>query len=218
MRLFSYKMSHDTGFAPNPFWGSLTLATCKPKIREKKDKGDWIAGFTSADLCGHAVGAERLVFLMQVSRKLPIAEYFCDPDFSVKIPSERSHLHACGDNIYRPRRSNATAPTHFDQLKNDNHYDQVGACVVGKSRAHDVSGRNVLVADRFVYFGATALAVPAEARPQIPRGQSSNGSRTHDEQRARRFIEYVFSVAQGERVVGPPHRWPAGDESWKDSA
>ena len=29
MRLFAYKMTHDTGFAPNPFWGYLTLATCK---------------------------------------------------------------------------------------------------------------------------------------------------------------------------------------------
>lgn len=39
MRLFAYKMTHDTGFAPNPFWGYLTLATCKPKIREKKRRG-----------------------------------------------------------------------------------------------------------------------------------------------------------------------------------
>ena len=43
MRLFAYKMTHDTGFAPNPFWGCLTLATCKPKIRESKRPGDWVA-------------------------------------------------------------------------------------------------------------------------------------------------------------------------------
>ena len=33
MRLFAYKMTHDTGFAPNPFWGWMTLATCKSQIR-----------------------------------------------------------------------------------------------------------------------------------------------------------------------------------------
>ena len=27
MRLFAYKMTHDTGFAPNPFWGYLTLVS-----------------------------------------------------------------------------------------------------------------------------------------------------------------------------------------------
>ncbi|MGE3595803.1 MAG: hypothetical protein AB7N70_09645 [Dehalococcoidia bacterium] len=42
----SYKMTHDTGFAPNPFWGCLTLATCKPGIRQTRGPGDWIAGFT----------------------------------------------------------------------------------------------------------------------------------------------------------------------------
>jgi hypothetical protein len=219
VRLFSYKMTHDTGFAPNPFWGRLTLATCKPKIREKKEEGDWIAGFTSAELVDHGgIGSERLVYLMQVSMKLPIAAYFHDPAFAVKIPSARSLLHKCGDNIYRPRRRDATAPAHFEQLKNDHHHDQVAACVVGESRIRDVSGRYVLVAERFVYFGENALVVPADARPQVPRGQSSNGSRTHDEERARRFIEYVFSVAQDKRVVGPPHRWAPGDESWKDGA
>ena len=33
MQLISYKVKHDTGFAPNPYFGILTLATCKPAIR-----------------------------------------------------------------------------------------------------------------------------------------------------------------------------------------
>jgi hypothetical protein len=52
MRLFAYKMTHDTGFAPNPFHGACTLATCKPQIRLHKRVGDWIAGFTSKRLNG----------------------------------------------------------------------------------------------------------------------------------------------------------------------
>ena len=31
VRLFSYKMTNDSGFAPNPFGLTLTLATCKPE-------------------------------------------------------------------------------------------------------------------------------------------------------------------------------------------
>ena len=66
IRLFSYKMTHDTGFAPNPFGGFMTLATCKPKIRECKKIGDWIAGFTSGQLNDEFVGKEKLVYLMQI--------------------------------------------------------------------------------------------------------------------------------------------------------
>ena len=42
-----YKMTHDTGFAPNPFHGVLTLATCKPKIRACRKADDWVAGFAT---------------------------------------------------------------------------------------------------------------------------------------------------------------------------
>ena len=52
IRLFSYKLTNDSGFAPNPFGRVMTLATCKPKIRQSKIPGDWIAGFTSGHLNG----------------------------------------------------------------------------------------------------------------------------------------------------------------------
>ena len=47
MKIITYKMTHATGFAPNHDCGILTLATCKPGVREKAEVGDWIAGFTS---------------------------------------------------------------------------------------------------------------------------------------------------------------------------
>ena len=34
MKYFTYKLISDTGFAPNPFFNYLSLATCKAKIRE----------------------------------------------------------------------------------------------------------------------------------------------------------------------------------------
>ena len=49
-RLYSYKMSHDNRFAPNPLFGVLTLATCKPQLRKNAKVGDWIAGWTSSHI------------------------------------------------------------------------------------------------------------------------------------------------------------------------
>jgi hypothetical protein len=110
-RLYSYKMTNDSGFAPNPFWGVLTLATCKVSMRRSKNIGDWIAGFTSGALCGDPVGAERLVYLMKVSQKIPIAEYHSHRRFRSKIPNpaSRVRVRTVGDNIYRPQRPNAHA-------------------------------------------------------------------------------------------------------------
>ena len=89
VRLFAYKQTHDSGFAPNPFYGVCTLATCKPRIRLHKREGDWIAGFTSRKLNGDAIGEERLVFLMQVAEKIELGNYYTDPRFAAKIPVQR---------------------------------------------------------------------------------------------------------------------------------
>ena len=123
MRLFAYKMTHDTGFAPNPFWGFLTLATCKPGMRRSKRAGDWIAGFTSKDLCGHHVGEERLVFLMQVDERIALADYFRDGRFQSRIPQNGpvANVYRCGDNIYRPLVRHAWDAQDFEQLPNGHH-------------------------------------------------------------------------------------------------
>ena len=44
MRLYSYVLDHDYGFAPNPFYDVCTLATCKPSIRERAAIGDYVVG------------------------------------------------------------------------------------------------------------------------------------------------------------------------------
>lgn len=46
MRVFTYVLDHDTGFAPNPFHGWCTLAGCKPVIRRTARIDDWIVGMT----------------------------------------------------------------------------------------------------------------------------------------------------------------------------
>ena len=77
-RLYSYKMARDTGFAPNPYFGVLTLATCKENLRRVIQPGNWIAGWTSKSLKKYStdIGKERLVYLARVSKKLTYAEYW----------------------------------------------------------------------------------------------------------------------------------------------
>ncbi|MDE0104088.1 MAG: hypothetical protein OXN89_17075 [Bryobacterales bacterium] len=207
MRLFAYKMTHDSGFAPNPFWGFLTLATCKPGIRRSKCEGDWVAGFTSKALCGHPPGEERLVFLMQVDEKVALADYFRDGRFQSRIPRNDpvAKVYRCGDNIYRPLVPHATDTNEFEQLPNGHH----GA----SEKARDLGGMYALIATRFAYFGAEPLRIPSNLRPDVPRGQSSQGTRTHDSERAKRFIDYVFDVAKAP-VMARPHQWPRADASW----
>ncbi len=202
MRLFSYKLTCDAGFAPNPFHGSCTLATCKPQIRRSKGVGDWIAGFTSGALNGDPVGEERLIYLMEVTAKLTLGDYHLDPRFAAKIPNLGSgrRVDAAGDNIYRP------GPEGLTMVPNRHHTPE-------RDFHKDTGGGFVLVSTRFCYFGSRPLVVPGRLRPELPRGQSGQGARTHDPARAQAFIDFVTS--QGEGVQAAPTHWPSGDGTWR---
>ena len=100
MRLYSYVVARDYGFAPNPFYGTCTLATCKPLIRRMASPGDWVIGTGAAGnlLTGH------LVYAMQVTEVLTFDEYFDDVRFQTKKPNLGGSLkQAFGDNIYLSR-------------------------------------------------------------------------------------------------------------------
>lgn len=208
-RLFSYKMTHDTGFAPNPFGGFLTIATCKPLMRKHKRVGDWIAGFTSArmDNAWHRVGEERIVFLMRVSDKVTLAEYWSDPRFVIKRQQQDAGaVGTCGDNIYRPTSKQPVLPIVYDQIKNIHHSP--------RDATRDVGGEFVLIADEFYYFGSKALVIPTSLRPGVPRGQAAHGKLTRSAHRAQEFIEWMRATyAVG--IHSHPHKWPRNEESWR---
>ena len=83
MRLYSYIVARDYGFAPNPFYGTCSLATCKPLIRRKANIDDWVVGTGAADngLTGH------LVYAMKVTETMTFDDYFADPRFHEKNPN-----------------------------------------------------------------------------------------------------------------------------------
>jgi hypothetical protein len=190
MEVFSYKMTHDSGFAPNPFGHTLTLATCKPYMRKSKGKGQWIAGFTSVDLNRDPVGEERLVYLMRVGEKLHMRDYFADPRFQDKIPYANSTdpIRRVGDSIYRPLVPGASEPSHFEQIKNPHHWAINKPCQ--KHLNDDIFGEYVLIADLFYYFGSCPVNVPAEYRLRVPQGSAKEGYITPPSQ-AERFIRFI---------------------------
>lgn len=179
-RLYSYKMSHDNRFAPNPFFDVLTLATCKPLLRKNAKVGDWIAGWTSLKIAHSPtpVGEEKLIYLAQVSEKLTFAEYW------EKYPQKRPVFtddtkvnERYGDNLYKPVEGG------YEQVRNVHHGEN--------KMAKDLRGQYVLVCRKFYYFSClNPLEIPSELRPRVPKGQHPTGCITEDSSTFA-FIRYV---------------------------
>ena len=232
--LYSYKLRRDSGFAPNPFFEILTLATCKADIRRTKEEGAWIAGFTSVSLCRDPVGAERLIYLMKVSEKIPLSHYFGDTRFTRKIPDMKSPscpwvLEYGGEcrkealSAFKQRGTQGKSHAHVNCMGDNiyrptsggaSQYEQLPNSSHGKDHMRrDISGQFVLAAHKFYYFGRSALRIPKHIRPNVPRGVAPYGAETCNAAVVERFIAHV--VSQGAGVHDAPHGWPENDDSWR---
>ncbi|MDE5880856.1 MAG: hypothetical protein K2H60_03925 [Muribaculaceae bacterium] len=174
-----YLMTYDTQFAPNPFYGILTLATCKPVIRRKAEIGDWISGWTAMEVRDkenkkHTFkDGQKMIYLARITDKMTFAEYWEKypekrPVSLSSITTEKRCGRGCGgkkqentsynsgDNIYKPYHKNdKTGEISYEQLENSSHKPD--------EADHDLSGKYVLLCDEFYYFGVNnALDVPKE--------------------------------------------------------
>ena len=97
MTLYSYIVTHDTGFSPKPFFGYCMLACCKPEIRGKAQVGDWIVGLTPK------AQRNKVVYFMRVDEVLEFGRYWNDRRFRQKRPRHDKDVRLrCGDSIYEP--------------------------------------------------------------------------------------------------------------------
>ena len=128
MRLFSYVVTGDAGFAPNPYHDFCTLAVCKPKIRKTASVGDWVIG-TGSKTRGFQ---NRLVYAMLVTEEMTFDAYWMDPRFHRKRPDiHGNRVQVCGDNIYfrKKRRQLASGMLPSRPPSNSPRHDcQQGAC------------------------------------------------------------------------------------------
>ena len=205
MKTMGYKLTHDTGFAPNPFHGHLTLATCKPTLRRCRQKDDWVAGFVSVELAGNAArngvslkpGA--LVYLMQITQEpIRLEDYFEDRRFVAKKPDMRSARPEvrCGDNIY-DRLNGGTG-----QLENDQHGQG--------DEPRDLSGVNALVSKRFYYFGSNAFMPPEGWNAFLGAPLSTARTFYCPDSLVPRLLAHFARVGIVEGLHGAPSLWPLG--------
>lgn len=152
MKLFSYVVARDYGFAPNPFFGVCTLATCKPRIRAVAEAGDWVIGTGSEQRRGY------LVYAMRVAYAITFDEYWRDAAYRSKRPNLRgSWKQAYGDNIYC---RNGVRGWH----QHDSHHSHADGSVNEKNVARDTQADRVLVGERYAYLGGAGPRIPASFR------------------------------------------------------
>jgi hypothetical protein len=200
MKLFSYIVTHDAGFAPNPFWGYCTLACCKPKIRETAQKGDWIVGLTPK------AKGNKIVYAMQVDKILSFADYYRAAEFAAKIPKNYSTgktKKECGDNIYKlmPNGKYRQLPSHHSNKKKPEIENP-------KAKKHDLSVKRVLISRRFHYFGSQAIGLP-EGLSGLKVGRAHKNRFSKDV--IKRFLNFIAKKQRG--CCANPTMWDKEDSN-----
>lgn len=196
MHLFSYRVEHDFGLAPNPFGGTMSLAVCKGDIRKNKylQIGDWVVGTGSVSMKN--VG--RLIYAMKVEEIISFDEYWNDPRFQYKKPILNGTL---------------------VQMYGDNFYHTVNGLMVQELGAHsnpdleqriklynkDVRGKRVLLSKTFYYFGDNCPLIPAELQTICSPGRPIKYKNITEEQ-IKSFVSWLesnYSIG----IHGDPCNW-----------
>ena len=191
--LFSYCVAHDTGAAPNPFWGICTLVICKPAIRRKAEIGDWIVGTGSINSPVEDMGG-KVVYVMKVTKKLTMEEYdtFTQQYLPEKVPdwSSRDPRRRLGDSIYD---FSCTPPRMRQGVHNEKHQQK------------DMSGLNALLSNHFWYFGDKACKLPDNLRQIVKQGPGHRSK--SNEPYAEKFLKWLDSLGlESNRLHGRPQK------------
>ena len=150
---YSYVVVRDFGFAPNPFNGFLTLATCMPRIRKWAQVGDFVIGNASKKF------KNKLIYMMKVTKKTTFDEYWENPEYLCKRPVMNGSVKTMyGDNIY-----------HHDEkgnwIQEDSHHSLPGGKVNIENLKRDTSESDaVLLSTEFFYFGKNMVDIPLKFR------------------------------------------------------
>jgi hypothetical protein len=199
VRLYSYVVARDFGFAPNPFYGFCTLATCKPDIRKTAQAGDWVIGTGSK-----SNGREgHLVFAMRVSEAMTFDQYWADPRFESKRPSLHGSLkQAFGDNIYHHKGGGGWS-------QENSHHSMHDGSTNPENVEHDTRTDRVLISDHFAYWGGQGPDIPAEFRDWdgVDVCLGRQGHRCNfPEELVEQFVQWLEGPGMS-GYVGRPGKW-----------
>jgi hypothetical protein len=100
IRLCSYIVRQDTGFAPNPFGRYCTLSACTPNHQGiRLQRGDWIVGHEPLSR------RNKVVYAMKLSEVINFDDYFSGIRFEYKKPRRGGEWRTQReDNIYHRER------------------------------------------------------------------------------------------------------------------
>ncbi len=180
-KVYIYVVARDLGFAPNPFHGICSLATCKPKVRNTAKVGDWIVGIGG----GRLKSTGKCIFAMKVTRKITYNEYWTNPDYLDKKPVRNgSKKMMLGDNIY-----------FFNEVDNTwnqahSHHSNKDGSINIHNRDRDTQSNYVLLSEYFYYFGSKAPIVPEEILSKFGY-KNQVGHRVFDYQTAKELIDWL---------------------------
>jgi len=190
--VYIYVVDRDFGFAPNPFHGFCTLATCKPRIRRVAKESDWVIGMGGVRL--KATG--RCIFAMKVSRSITFNEYWSNPRYRDKRPVRNGSLKMIvGDNIYH--QSNG----EWHQL--DSHHSYPDGSPNIHNVTNDTQADAVLLSDYFFYFGSAAVEIPVEILQVLGYANQRN-HRRFDSIEAQPLISFIETNHIPNRLMGDP--------------
>lgn len=149
--VYIYVVARDFGFAPNPFHGYCSLATCKPDIRSTAKIGDWVIGVGG----GRLKATGKCIFAMLVTQKITFNEYWQGVEYNDKKPLRNgSKKMLLGDNIYY-FNSNTSA---WEQAPS--HHSHADGSINISNKNRDTQSAFVLLSNNFYYFGKSAPIIP----------------------------------------------------------
>lgn len=205
-KVYIYVVDRDFGFAPNPFHGFCTLATCKPGIRSTADVGDWVIGMGGSRLKARG----RCIFAMRVSQKITFNEYWSNPAYLDKKPVRNgSSKMMVGDNVY-----------HYDVTSHnwqqaDSHHSNADGSVNPHNLGTDTKCDKVLISRHFFYFGSNAPMVPDNIMNVIG-FKNGIGHRVYDRQKCVSFLHWLHADFPGalNTVQGDPYYLEISDKRY----
>jgi hypothetical protein len=163
VRINTYVVEHDLGFAPNPFFGVCTLACCKPRVRKYAKEGDIIVG----------TGAKRpnrqgyLIYWMKVDKIITFDQFWQRSKYALKKPDmSGSAMQRYGDNIYH------RDPEKREWVQADSfHSEPNGKPSPGNLKRDTGTTEKVMVGYEFAYWGRSGPKIPEHLRDFVVAGQ-----------------------------------------------
>ena len=197
MAVWLYRIGHDWGFAPNPFFNVCTLACCKADIRRSAQEGDYVFGVGGAK--SKRLG--RAIFWMKVDRIMSMNDYWRAKEFQRKKAAPNGPLKRwVGDNIYHRGQQKG-------YIQEDSFHALDGGAENSRTLKSDTArpgaGDHVLIGDEFTYWGGDGPPVPGHLRRFIT--ENRNCEKRSDPAEIAVFEAWIDTLPKGR--IGWPTEW-----------